>query len=116
VKQYREEIEIIEPVLAEKRSKGMNLIGPLPADTLFTAKYLDAADAVLSMYHDQGLPVLKFKGFGNSSNITLGLPLLRTSVDHGTALDLAGTGEINTGSLYNAIATAADMISHWRPA
>lgn len=112
----REEIEIIEPVLAEKRSKGMNLIGPLPADTLFTDKYLHAADAVLSMYHDQGLPVLKFKGFGNSSNITLGLPLIRTSVDHGTALDLAGTGEINTGSLYNAIATAADMISHWRPA
>ena len=90
----------------------MNLIGPLPADTLFTDKYLRDADAVLSMYHDQGLPVLKFKGFGNASNITLGLPLIRTSVDHGTALDLAGTGAADTGSLYNAISTAIEMVGH----
>lgn len=109
-----EEIEIIEPVLAELQSAGMDLIGPLPADTLFTAKYLDHADAVLSMYHDQGLPVLKFKGFGNSCNITLGLPIIRTSVDHGTALDIAGSGSANAGSLYNAIATATEMSSHWR--
>ncbi len=109
-----EEIEIIEPVLQELQSAGMDLIGPLPADTLFTPKYLDHADAVLAMYHDQGLPVLKYKGFGNASNITLGLPIIRTSVDHGTALDLAGTGEANTGSLYNAIATAREMVSHWR--
>jgi 4-hydroxythreonine-4-phosphate dehydrogenase len=110
----QEEIEIIEPVLAELQSSGMDLIGPLPADTLFTAKYLDHADAVLSMYHDQGLPVLKFKGFGDACNITLGLPMIRTSVDHGTALDIAGTGTANTGSMYNAIATATDMASHWR--
>ncbi len=110
----REEIDIIEPVLEKNRSKGMDLIGPLPADTLFTAKYLDTADAVLSMYHDQGLPVLKFKGFGNASNITLGLPIIRTSVDHGTALDLAGSGKAETGSLYNAIATAREMVQHWK--
>lgn len=110
----REEIEIIEPVLKEMQLLGMDLIGPLPADTLFTAKYLDHADAVLSMYHDQGLPVLKFKGFGDSCNITLGLPIIRTSVDHGTALDLAGTGNINPGSLHNALATAANMAAHWK--
>lgn len=109
----REEIEIIEPVLELKRQEGLDLIGPLPADTLFTAKYLDDADAVLAMYHDQGLPVLKFKGFGNASNITLGLPIIRTSVDHGTALDLAGTGKADSGSLYNAIAVATEMIEHW---
>lgn len=110
----REEIEIIEPVLALKRRDGINLMGPLPADTLFTAKYLDEADAVLSMFHDQGLPVLKYKGFGNACNITLGLPIIRTSVDHGTALDLAGTGEAQTGSLLNAIATAIEMAQHWK--
>ena len=110
----REEIEIIEPVLHEMRALGVNLIGPLPADTLFTAKYLDHADAVLSMYHDQGLPVLKFKGFGNASNITLGLPIIRTSVDHGTALDLAGTGKASVGSLQEAIATAQLMARHTR--
>ncbi|MEX0619501.1 MAG: 4-hydroxythreonine-4-phosphate dehydrogenase PdxA [Pseudohongiellaceae bacterium] len=109
----REEIEIIEPVLNAKRKQGMNLTGPLPADTLFTEKYLRDADAVLSMFHDQGLPVLKFKGFGNASNITLGLPFIRTSVDHGTALDLAGTGKATTGSLYNAIETARMMSFHW---
>lgn len=105
----REEIEVIEPTLAALRSQGMQLIGPLPADTLFTPKYLVDADAVLAMYHDQGLPVLKFKGFGQAVNITLGLPIIRTSVDHGTALDLAGTGKINLGSLRTALTYAIDM-------
>jgi 4-hydroxythreonine-4-phosphate dehydrogenase len=105
----REEIEIIEPVLAALREQGMNLQGPLPADTLFTEKYLANADAVLAMYHDQGLPVLKYKGFGRASNITLGLPIIRTSVDHGTALDLAGTGKADNGSLLTAIHTACFM-------
>ncbi len=112
----REEIEIIEPVLAALRERGVRLQGPLPADTLFTDKYLGDADAVLSMYHDQGLPVLKFKGFGRASNITLGLPIIRTSVDHGTALDLAGTGNADCGSLYNAIETAQLMARHSSPA
>lgn len=93
----REEIDIIEPVLAEFRQRGVKLSPPLPADTLFTPKYLDHADAVLAMYHDQGLPVLKYKGFGQAVNITLGLPFIRTSVDHGTALDLAGTGRAGNG-------------------
>lgn len=109
-----EERDIIEPVLAEMRALGINLQGPLPADTLFTEKYLAEADAVLSMYHDQGLPVLKYKGFGNASNITLGLPIIRTSVDHGTALDLAGTGKASIGSLQEAIATARSMARHTR--
>ena len=109
----REEIDNIEPVLNEMRALGINLIGPLPADTLFTAKYLASADAVLSMFHDQGLPVLKYKGFGAASNITLGLPIIRTSVDHGTALDLAGSGKADTGSLVNAISTALEMSKHW---
>ena len=106
----REEIDIINPVLDKLRDQGMHLQGPLPADTLFTDKYLSKADAVLAMYHDQGLPVLKYKGFGRASNITLGLPIIRTSVDHGTALDLAGTGHADTGSLLNAIETACQMI------
>jgi len=110
----REEIDIIQPVLEQKRKQGLDLIGPLPADTLFTPKYLDTADAVLAMYHDQGLPVLKFKGFGDACNITLGLPIIRTSVDHGTALELAASGKAETGSLYNAIATAKAMLQHWR--
>ena len=110
----REEIEIIEPAITTLREEGIGLVGPLPADTLFTEKYLNSADAVLSMYHDQGLPVLKFKGFGNASNITLGLPIIRTSVDHGTALDMAGSGKIETGSLYNAISTANEMVAHWK--
>ncbi len=110
----REEIEIIEPVLQAKRQEGVRLTGPLPADTLFTDKYLNNADAVLAMYHDQGLPVLKYKGFGRASNITLGLPIIRTSVDHGTALDLAGSGKADTGSLYNAIDTARMMAINWR--
>lgn len=105
-----EERDIIEPVLEEMRKKGILLQGPLPADTLFTEKHLSHADAVLSMYHDQGLPVLKYKGFGRASNITLGLPIIRTSVDHGTALDLAGTGKASIGSLVEAIATAQLMV------
>ena len=105
----REEIDVIEPVLDNLRKQGMDLRGPLPADTLFTPKYLNNADAVLAMYHDQGLPVLKYKGFGNAVNITLGLPFIRTSVDHGTALDLAGTGKANPGSLLTAIDTAMQM-------
>lgn len=106
----REEIEIIEPTLERLRGQGLNLHGPLPADTLFTPKYLETADAVLAMYHDQGLPVLKHIGFGNAVNITLGLPLIRTSVDHGTALDLAGTGKADPGSLEAAVACAIDMV------
>lgn len=106
----REEIEVIEPVLTALRARGMNLIGPLPADTLFTPKYLDKADAVLAMYHDQGLPVLKYKGFGQAVNVTLGLPIIRTSVDHGTALDLAATGKADLGSLRTALAYAVAMV------
>ncbi len=87
----------------------MNLHGPLPADTLFTEKYLATADAVLAMYHDQGLPVLKHMGFGQAVNITLGLPIIRTSVDHGTALDLAGSGKADLGSLQFALQTALTM-------
>ena len=94
----REEIDVMIPALNELRAEGMDLVGPLPADTLFQPKYLDNADAVLAMYHDQGLPVLKYKGFGRSVNISLGLPLIRTSVDHGTALDLAGSGKADAGS------------------
>ena len=105
----REEIDVIEPALAALRTEGINLIGPLPADTLFTPRHLDHADAVLAMYHDQGLPVLKYKGFGAAVNITLGLPIIRTSTDHGTALDLAGTGKIDCGSLQVALETAYHM-------
>lgn len=105
----REEIDIIEPALERLRSEGMDLRGPLPADTLFTPKYLEHCDAVLAMYHDQGLPVLKYKGFGAAVNVTLGLPIIRTSVDHGTALDLAGSGKIDTGSLHVALQTAYQM-------
>ena len=104
-----EEIDIIEPTLERLRSEGMDLRGPLPADTLFTPKYLEHCDAVLAMYHDQGLPVLKYKGFGAAVNITLGLPIIRTSVDHGTALDLAGSGNVDTGSLQVALETAYQM-------
>lgn len=107
----REEIEVIAPALASFPDRGCDLVGPLPADTLFTPKYLDQADAVLAMYHDQGLPVLKYKGFGNAVNITLGLPFIRSSVDHGTALDLAGSGRADPGSLQAALAAALDMIS-----
>ncbi len=105
----REEIDTIIPTLNKLRQNKINCIGPLPADTLFTPKYLEGADAVLAMYHDQGLPVLKYKGFGNAANITLGLPIIRTSVDHGTALDLAATGNIDNGSLQTAINYALTM-------
>jgi 4-hydroxythreonine-4-phosphate dehydrogenase len=105
----REEIDTITPTLDLLRAEGMNLIGPLPADTLFQDKYLNEADAVLAMYHDQGLPVLKYKGFGKSVNITLGLPFIRTSVDHGTALDLAGTGDADVGSFELAIREAIKL-------
>ncbi|ALZ83022.1 4-hydroxythreonine-4-phosphate dehydrogenase [Pseudomonas oryzihabitans] len=110
----REEIEIIEPALDSLRAEGLDLVGPLPADTLFTPKHLDHCDAVLAMYHDQGLPVLKHKGFGAAVNVTLGLPIIRTSVDHGTALDLAGSGRIDTGSLKVALDTAYTMAGHRR--
>lgn len=106
----REEVEVIAPLLERLRSGGMHLFGPLPADTLFTPRYLDEADAVLAMYHDQGLPVLKHKGFGRAVNVTLGLPLIRTSVDHGTALELAGSGQADTGSLEYAIQVAQEMV------
>lgn len=105
----REEIDVIEPVMLKYQTTGVSLIGPLPADTLFTPKYLNNADAVLAMYHDQGLPVLKYAGFGESVNITLGLPMIRTSVDHGTALDLARTGNIDVGSFKAAVAMAIEM-------
>ena len=104
-----EEIDIIEPTLKTLNDEGLNLIGPLPADTLYTPKHLEHADATLAMYHDQGLPVLKFHGFGRAANITLGLPIIRTSVDHGTALDLAGTGTADAGSLETALKVAAQM-------
>jgi len=105
-----EEIDTIIPVLDKMRAQGMNLSGPLPADTLFQPKYLDHADAVLAMYHDQGLPVLKYQGFGRGVNITLGLPFIRTSVDHGTALDLAGQGKADVGSFITALNLAIKMI------
>ena len=107
-----EEIDTIEPTLEKLKAKGMNITGPLPADTLFTPRHLDTADAVLAMFHDQGLPVLKYAGFGHAVNITLGLPIIRTSVDHGTALDLAGTGKAEIGSLMAAIESAIDIVGH----
>lgn len=105
----REEIDVICPVLDTLRGEGLDLIGPLPADTLFLPACLAAADAVLAMYHDQGLPVQKFATFGHGINITLGLPIIRTSVDHGTALDLAGTGRADPGSLYAAVDAAIGL-------
>jgi 4-hydroxythreonine-4-phosphate dehydrogenase len=105
----REEIEIIAPLLECLRHDGMRLSGPLPADTLFTPERLRDFDCVLAMYHDQGLPVLKYASFGGGVNVTLGLPLIRTSVDHGTALDLAGTGKADAGSLHAAIEMAAAL-------
>ncbi|MGC6388312.1 4-hydroxythreonine-4-phosphate dehydrogenase PdxA [Ewingella sp. S1.OA.A_B6] len=107
-----EEIDTIIPALEELRQQGMSLIGPLPADTLFQPKYLQHADAVLSMYHDQGLPVLKYQGFGRAVNITLGLPFIRTSVDHGTALELAATGNADAGSFKTAINLAIHMANN----
>lgn len=108
----KEEIDVIIPTLNKLRLHGLGLIGPLPADTLFTPKYLDNADCALAMYHDQGLPVLKYSGFGNAVNITLGLPIIRTSVDHGTAIDLAGTGKASNGSLKVAIQHAINMANN----
>ena len=105
----REEIDVIIPVLERLRAQGMQLIGPLPADTLFVPHTLAHGDAVLAMYHDQGLPVLKHASFGGGVNVTLGLPIIRTSVDHGTALALAGTGRADAGSLFAAIELAIDM-------
>ncbi|MEH0760939.1 4-hydroxythreonine-4-phosphate dehydrogenase PdxA [Vibrio sp. 16] len=106
-----EEIETITPILEMLRQRdGLDLVGPLPADTIFNEKYLEEADAVLGMYHDQVLPVLKYKGFGRSVNITLGLPFIRTSVDHGTALDLAGSGNADTGSFRTALAHAIELV------
>ena len=106
----REEIEVIAPVLARLRAEGMQLNGPLPADTLFVPHTLQQGDAVLAMYHDQGLPVLKHASFGGGVNVTLGLPIVRTSVDHGTALDLAGRGTADPGSLFAAVELAIDMV------
>ncbi|MFW6092735.1 MAG: 4-hydroxythreonine-4-phosphate dehydrogenase PdxA [Pseudomonadota bacterium] len=105
----REEIEVIEPVCEAARHAGHRVTGPLPADTLFTPEILEGADAVLAMYHDQGLPVLKYAGFGEAVNVTLGLPFVRTSVDHGTALDLAGTGRARAGSFAAALALAGRL-------
>jgi len=105
----REEIEVIAPVLRKLRRAGLDLAGPLPADTLFHPRQLESGDCVLAMYHDQGLPVLKHASFGAGVNVTLGLPIIRTSVDHGTALDLAGTGRAGIGSLVEAIRLAATM-------
>jgi 4-hydroxythreonine-4-phosphate dehydrogenase len=105
----REEIDTIIPVLDSLRNEGMNFIGPLPADTLFTPQHLNEADAVLAMFHDQGLPVLKHYGFGEAVNITLGLPYIRTSVDHGTALDIAGKNQADLGSMLVAMREAETM-------
>ena len=102
----REEIEVLSPVINELREQGLNLTEPLPADTAFTPHWRAATDAYLAMYHDQGLPVLKSAGFGEAVNMTLGLPVVRTSVDHGTALDLAGTGRARSGSMDAAITMA----------
>ena len=108
----REEIDVIIPVMDKLKAEGMLLEGPLPADTLFTPRHLQQADAVLAMYHDQGLPVLKYASFGEGVNVTLGLPIIRTSVDHGTALDLAGTGKIESGSMKAAINLATQLSRH----
>ena len=105
----REEIEVIEPLLEKLRGEGLQLFGPHPADTMFTPPVLAGGDAVLAMYHDQGLTALKYATFGNGINVTLGLPIIRTSVDHGTALALAGTGQADAGSLFAAVSEAARM-------
>jgi 4-hydroxythreonine-4-phosphate dehydrogenase len=105
----REEIDTIAPTLERLRREGLALVGPAPADTAFTPRMLSQADAVLAMYHDQGLPVLKYAGFGQAVNVTLGLPIIRTSVDHGTALELAGTGQADAGSLIAAVELALQL-------
>jgi 4-hydroxythreonine-4-phosphate dehydrogenase len=105
----REERDVIEPVILEGRRAGLDLRGPVPADTAFTPQFLATADVIVAMYHDQGLPVIKHLGFGNGVNLTLGLPILRTSVDHGTALSLARTGKADAGSLRAALALAIEL-------
>ena len=105
----REEIDVIQPVIQELQAEGLNVQGPVPADTAFTPRFLQTADVIVAMYHDQGLPVIKHVGFGNAVNMTLGLPILRTSVDHGTALLLARTGQADVGSLRAALSLAIDI-------
>ncbi len=105
----REEVDVIQPVIQELQMEGLDLQGPVPADTAFTPHFLQSADAIVAMYHDQGLPVIKHVGFGNAVNMTLGLPILRTSVDHGTALGLARTGRADVGSLRAALALAVEL-------
>ncbi len=107
----REELEVIQPVIEELRAEGFNIQGPVPADTAFTPRFLKTVDVIVAMYHDQGLPVIKHVGFGNAVNMTLGLPILRTSVDHGTALGLARTGKADAGSLSAALALAVNLAS-----
>ncbi len=104
-----EEIDVIRPVIEELKAEGLNIQGPVPADTAFTPRFLQTADVIVAMYHDQGLPVIKHVGFGDAVNITLGLPILRTSVDHGTALSLARSGKADAGSLRAALALAIDL-------
>jgi 4-hydroxythreonine-4-phosphate dehydrogenase len=111
-----EEIDVIGPALEHMRDEHCELIGPAPADTAFTPRMLERADAVLAMFHDQGLPVLKYAGFGHAVNVTLGLPVIRTSVDHGTALDLAGTGRADPGSLFAAVDLAIELVNRSRDA
>jgi 4-hydroxythreonine-4-phosphate dehydrogenase len=105
----REEIDVIDPVIQELKQQGMDINGPVPADTAFTPHFLATADVIVAMYHDQGLPVIKHVGFGNGVNMTLGLPILRTSVDHGTALSLARSGKADYGSLRAALALAIEL-------
>jgi 4-hydroxythreonine-4-phosphate dehydrogenase len=107
----REELEVIEPVIRQLRGEGLDVRGPVPADTAFTPQFLAGVDVVVAMYHDQGLPVVKHDGFGSAVNVTLGLPILRTSVDHGTALSLARTGKADTGSLRAALELAIELAS-----
>lgn len=107
----REELDIIEPVIKELAAEGLALQGPIPADTAFTPRFLKSVDVIVAMYHDQGLPVIKHVGFSNAVNMTLGLPILRTSVDHGTALSLARSGKAESGSLSAAVALAIDLAS-----
>ena len=111
----REDLDVVAPAIADARATGIDAHGPLPADTVFVPRYLSNYDVVLAMYHDQGLPVLKHSGFGNAVNVTLGLPIVRTSVDHGTALDLAGTGRADAGSLLAATRLAMEFSARGSP-
>jgi 4-hydroxythreonine-4-phosphate dehydrogenase len=105
----REELDVIEPVILELKAEGLNILGPVPADTAFTPVFLQSVDVIVAMYHDQGLPVIKHVGFGHAVNVTLGLPILRTSVDHGTALRLARSGKADAGSLHAALSLAIEL-------